>query len=383
MIDVHFIDNNSDLTAIVEDLMETGEIAIDLEFDNNLHHYGFKLCLLQLATESDVYLVDPFKTDICLLNKVFHNEEIIKSVFSFVEDIRLLHSLGCKLKNVYDISIAAKLLNFEKISLADVVKQVLEVSMQKSEQMSNWCNRPLTDIQLEYAAGDVIYLHSLRQKLHQLTVEKGIKDWIDEENQALISGMKNSPGIENQIPTKYRRNMNEIEWHYYKSLWYFREEIAKEFNKPSHQIINNSMLVEIAQNIELLNRWNELKNIHRGLKSQYYLKKIKEFKIKLLKEIKEYNLSDKRPALPPLSREEFQQIKARKTRIEFIKENYLKPVQELIKRDYGEYALPFILSNRIMEEIAVDDMTNYRKYRTDLIKKYLKELGLKSSILKG
>jgi hypothetical protein len=96
----------------------------------------------------------------------------------------------------------------------------------------------------------------------------------------------------------------------------------------------------------------------------------------LFSEVIEFKLSANRSALPALSKEEVNRIKNRKRRIDFVKENYLKAVQELVRRDYGDFAMTHILSNRIMEEIAVNDKSNWRKYRTELVGKYLKELNL-------
>lgn len=375
MIDVHYIHTNDDLDFLIDNLQDAKELAVDLEFDNNLHHYGFNICLLQLAANNVVYIVDPLKIDISPIFPFFENSDLPKLVFSFGEDLRLLHSLGCNPKNIYDISIAAKLLNYEKISLGDVVHEQLGFKMEKGEQMSNWCNRPLTSTQMNYAAGDVIYLGKLKEILHNQSIEKGISTWIEEENLSM-EGNFIANGVDNNIPTKHRRNLNEVQWHFYKGLWEYREEIAKQFDKPAHQVINNNFLVELAENPNLINQWTSLKFIHRKLKTTFYMNELIKLRTSLLNEAVELKLSSEQSALPKLSKEEVLRIKARKKRIDLLKENYFKPVQELIRRDYGDFAMTFILSNRIMEDIATNDRTTWRKYRMDLIRKYLKELNL-------
>jgi ribonuclease D len=378
MTEIQYINSRESINKLEKELEKTHEVAVDLEFDNNLHHYGFKLCLMQLAFNDLVYLVDPIQTDIRPLLKFFENPKIRKVVFSFGEDLRILHSMGCIPMNLYDISTAAKLLNFEKISLSDVINEVLGFSLEKGEQMSNWSLRPLTESQMTYAARDVIYLSQLAEKMIQLTIEKQIDSWIEEENKSLEYVDKIN-SLANKIPTKQKRNMSEVEWHFYVRLWEFREELAKELDKPSHQVINNNFLIEIAQNPKLIEDWINLKYLHHKLKSFHYANELKKLRKSIEKEINEYQLSTERSAVASLSSEEVAQIKAKKRKIENIKENILKPVQELIRRDYGDFAVTHILSNRIMEEIADNDKTNFRHYRNQLLKKYIKELNLKAN----
>jgi ribonuclease D len=182
MVPVHYIQNQEDFSEVVSLLFEAKSIAVDLEFDNNLHYYGFRLCLLQIASHDSVYLIDTEKIEIKDLFPVLETEDIQKIVFSFGEDMRLLHALGCKPKNLYDIATAVKLLNFEKISLADVIQHYLEVDLKKGAQMSNWCKRPLKQEQLEYAAHDVLYLEEVRSIVHPELKTKKMDQWIAEEN---------------------------------------------------------------------------------------------------------------------------------------------------------------------------------------------------------
>jgi ribonuclease D len=50
---------------------------------------------------------------------------------------------------------------------------LLEVDISKQQQSSDWGAAELTSAQQEYAAGDVLYLHRLREKLDALLEREG------------------------------------------------------------------------------------------------------------------------------------------------------------------------------------------------------------------
>ena len=120
-MELRHITREKDFDKVISKLRQANFIAVDLEFDSNHHHYGFKLCLMQIFCGNTVYLIDPQYVDIKRIFPFLEDENIEKIVFSFGEDLKLLHSLNCNPKNIYDISIAVKLLNYDKISLSDVV----------------------------------------------------------------------------------------------------------------------------------------------------------------------------------------------------------------------------------------------------------------------
>ena len=160
----NLINKADDFQSCVDSLSQKSQFSIDLEFDKNRFRYGFNLCLMQIFDGKDCYLIDPLSDDIDI-KKIFpliEDPKIEKVAFSFSEDLRLLHSLGCYPQNVYDISFAAALLNFPPVSLTKLLHMVLEIETDKSSQQSNWFKRPLSEDQKNYAAEDVIYLLQMK-----------------------------------------------------------------------------------------------------------------------------------------------------------------------------------------------------------------------------
>ena len=92
-----YVDTSTLVKECAIQIQKVPFISVDLEFDKNRYRYGFNLCLIQIYDGSNTYLIDPLVDEIDLqpIFGIFENPDIIKIVFSFGEDLRLLHSLGC------------------------------------------------------------------------------------------------------------------------------------------------------------------------------------------------------------------------------------------------------------------------------------------------
>ena len=370
MINIQYINKDSEYFEFITKLSRAESFAIDLEFDSNHHHYGFNLCLMQIYCGSEAFLVDPLAVDARLIFPFLEDEKIKKVVFSFGEDLRLLHSMGCKPKNIYDISTAVKLLNYEKISLADVLNKNMNVKLEKGSQKSDWCKRPFTEKQKLYAANDVVYLFDLMRIVREQASDNGISEWIEEENKDLENINSNEKTI-NTIKQKDRYKMTEFQWFFYQEIWKLRERKAEDFDKPAHQIINNEFLKEIAFDPQLIRNWKNNKFIHHSLKNDSFGRQIYKIYKKCEKEAEIVGISKTKPQIKVLSKEELKKIRERKKYIESVKEKVFKPIQNCIKRDYGEYAYTHILSNKTMEEII--EGKPVLQYKINLILKYARE----------
>ena len=66
-------------------------------------------------------------------------------------------------------------------SLAELLEQTLGVVLDKTETLTNWVRRPLSEDQLAYAIEDVRYLHEARDVLQARVEEIGRSTWLAEE----------------------------------------------------------------------------------------------------------------------------------------------------------------------------------------------------------
>lgn len=373
-----FINTQSALDPVIASLSKTNQIALDLEFDKNYYRFGFNLCLVQIYDGTNCYLIDPLseEIDISTIFPIFENPAIEKVTFAFGEDIRLLHSLDCFPKNIYDLDISTSLLNYPPGSLTKLIDDVLKIDTGKSSQTSNWYKRPLTDQQKHYAAQDVLHLLDLKEILEKEAEDKNITSWIEEEN--LAWDLMDHSDVDNNevIKEKDKNDLTEVEWYIYKSLIQYRENLAEKYNRPGFKIIRKEFLSDVAQNTRVLMRFNREKSVHPDLKNEETKQTLLDIATKAKQEAEEQGLSDTETAFKSPTEEEKQIYRKQKSMIDKLKFSFFNPIKKKITEDYGEEAATFLFSNRIIAEIVGGSFDEIETYKLDLLKRYSDDLNL-------
>lgn len=375
---IDLVKTQREVSSLRTHLQKQNRIAIDLEFDRNRYRYGFNLCLVQLYDGESCYLIDPLSDHLQIdeLFPVLEDPEIEKVAFAFQEDHRLLHYVGCRPKNIFDLRIASQLLNYPPASLTNIVKETLDVDMGKSSQDSNWFKRPLSDHQIKYAAKDVLYLLELKDQFITEAEDKNVLNWIREENRNWDYEKYDDSDINNFIKEKDKRDLNEVEWNIFVSLMEYREEIAKQSNKPSYQIINKNLLYEIAKDPKRLNNWTSEKGIFRRLKTDATRKKLEGLVHQAIQQAKELNLSVSRPARKSPDPEEMKKINRQKRQIQQAKAEFFSPIKKRITEEYGDEVSTFLFSNRTVAKIVTGTNGSLEQYKKSLLRRYADELNL-------
>ncbi len=380
---ITYISTSQALSDLNSSLSQKKEIAVDLEFDKNRYHYGFNLCLMQIFDGEQCYLIDPLSDgiDISLIYPVLESTKVCKVVFSFGEDIRLLHSMGCFPKNIYDLSIASSLLNYPPQSLTNLLSEVISVETGKSSQQSNWFKRPLTEDQKNYAAEDVLYLHDLKTVLSEQARQKGVSDWIQQENDLFASENYEDLDHNEFLKEKDKGDMSVFEWHVFSKLMELREEIAEDMNRPTYHLIDKNYLKTIASDPKKIRNWKSIPSNHKKLKSDAFIAKVSSVLDNAVSEATESNLSRIKKAALTLSKEEYQHYKAEEQRFKKLKKTIFKPIQDQIEKEYGEHTKTYILGNRFMREIMDGNFKNLLPYKKNMFEKYAEKLDIPFSEL--
>jgi ribonuclease D len=138
-----------------------------------------RLCLVQLSPgdgSADVVQIAREHTDAPNLKRLLADPKLLK-IFHFARfDLGMLQkTFGVMPEPVYCTKIASRLSRTytDKHGLKDLVREVLGQEISKQQQLSDWGAASLTDAQLAYAAGDVLYLHALKDKLDTMLAREG------------------------------------------------------------------------------------------------------------------------------------------------------------------------------------------------------------------
>jgi ribonuclease D len=184
-----------------------GDITIDTE-TLGLNIKRDRLCLIQLRNESNkkVYLIK-FDKDISPANskniKSLLEDKSLTKIFHYARfDMAVLkEDLNINVRNVFCTKIASKLTRTysSKHGLKDLVKEILNVELDKTEQTSDWSQKKLTKQQIQYAMNDVIYLSDLKKNLETKLLEakrlktfKSIMNFLDTRVELDLMGWENT-----------------------------------------------------------------------------------------------------------------------------------------------------------------------------------------------
>ncbi len=243
-----FIDRQSDFDALVAKLSSHKYLSIDTE-SNSMYVHKEQLCLVQLASEHLNAVVDSIAVDIKGLAPIFANKHIEKIFHSAESDIRTLKAaMPCKFENIFDVMLAAKYLGIKRCGLDNMVKEHIGIELNKKFQKADWGRRPLMKEMLDYAIGDVLYLHKLRTMFAEELNKKGKLEEIKGEfaEVAVLEPSRSVFDPNGFFRIREARQLNGRGLAVLRELYICREAAAKERNRPPFKIISEDLMFRLA-----------------------------------------------------------------------------------------------------------------------------------------
>ncbi|MCS7045536.1 MAG: HRDC domain-containing protein [Gemmataceae bacterium] len=242
------------LAACCAHLEQCPRLGLDTEFVGE-RSYHPELCLVQVATETALYLIDPFAFDsLDAFWKFVVSPTHLVVVHAGREEVRLCHvAFGQAPARLFDLQIAAGLVGLPyPMGHGPLVYQVLGERLAKSETLTEWGKRPLTPEQIRYAFDDVRHLLALQERLQERLERLGRMDWATEEFQRLTcQATPETPSLE-AVGEKWRRlrganALGRRSWAILRELYVWREKAALQSNRPPRAVVRDDLLVDIAQ----------------------------------------------------------------------------------------------------------------------------------------
>ena len=223
-------------------------ITVDTEFMRESTYWP-KLCLIQAATETEVFVIDPLAPDLDLTPflEVMRDESVLKVFHASRQDIEIFCQLGAIPKPVFDTQIAAMALGFgDQVAYDQLVRQLLKLEVDKGSRFTDWSHRPLSAQQIHYAEGDVTHLMSLYPLLYEKLVTKGRLSWVMPEFDALQDESLYKVDPEHAYKRLKPRKFSVKYLAVFKEIAAWRERTAQNRDQPRSRIIKDEAIDELA-----------------------------------------------------------------------------------------------------------------------------------------
>ncbi len=245
-----YIADQSSFAAFCERSRGAEVLAIDTEFLREKTYYA-KLCLLQLATDDEVAVVDPFALrTLDDLVPLLQDPGCTKLFHSGTQDIEILYrETGALPVGVFDTQVAAALLGHtQQIGYGALVHDVCGVTIRKLDSFTDWSRRPLAKSQIEYASEDVIYLPRMYRAMRERLVELGRLEWLAPDFQELVDPKRFEAGERERYKRLKRANqLSQRQLAGAREFAAWREVTAQTRNLPRKWVATDEQIVEACK----------------------------------------------------------------------------------------------------------------------------------------
>jgi ribonuclease D len=259
------IESDQGLSGLLEHLREAGSFAYDSEFIGELT-YVPKLCLIQVATTQMVALVDPL-ADVNLMPfwELICDERVKKIVHAGEQDIEpVVRLTGRGPKNLIDTQVVAAFGGLAyPASLQKLISATLNFRVGKGLTFTHWDQRPLSEMQLRYAADDVRYLPAMAEELCKRAAASGNLEIAREEcaTRCAAANYQNDPS-EQFAKIRGASNLSRTQLSVLRELCIWRNATAKAEDVPTRALLRDEVLIGIVRTP--LNNEADVENI-RGM----------------------------------------------------------------------------------------------------------------------
>jgi ribonuclease D len=267
------VSDDAQLAALIGHLREAGRFAYDSEFIGELTYFP-KLCLIQVASTSRIGLIDPLADmDLTPFWELLADESVEKVVHAGQQDIEpVIRHLGRPAKNFFDTQVAAGLAGLPyPLSLSKLVGATTGTRLGKGLTFTHWDQRPLSEIQLRYAADDVRYLPRVRAELGDRLDRLGHLAWAKQEceSQCDTTLYRFDPRTQ-YLRVRGAASLQPRNLAVLRELTAWRDEAARADDVPPRTFLRDEVLLDLARNpIKSVDRLAKVRGLPRPVESAH------------------------------------------------------------------------------------------------------------------
>jgi ribonuclease D len=246
-----YIRTAPELDCAIESLLAAPVVAIDTEFMRERTYFA-RLCLVQAATAEEVFLIDAIELGdaIAPLARVLEAPGIVKVFHAAQQDVEvLLRATRTAPAPLFDTQVAATLAGFPtQVGYGQLVKDLLGVTIDKSDTFTDWAARPLSETQLSYAAADVRHLIVAYEMLRSRLEREGRLGWLAEDFERLADPATYAADPREQWRrVKRASSLDARSLAVLREVAAWREPEAQRRDLPKRWLISDESLIEIAR----------------------------------------------------------------------------------------------------------------------------------------
>ena len=178
------------------------------------------------------------------------DESVTKVFHACSQDMEvMLHTVGVLPRPIFDTQVAAAFLGErQQISYGALVQTFCGVSLPKTESLTDWSRRPLTDKQIEYAIDDVKYLIVAYTEMMSRLRELGRVDWVLDELRPLAD--ESHYRADRHEAFRKVKRINSCSRHQLgiaRELAAWREDRAERRNIPRKWVMSDDTLLALVK----------------------------------------------------------------------------------------------------------------------------------------
>ena len=226
-------------------------LAVDTEFVRTSTFYP-RPGLIQVADSRVCALIDPLAiTDWDAFSELMTAPSVVKVFHSCAEDLEVCRRLFDRIPSpLFDTQTAMAMTGFGgSVGFQRAVNLLLGLDIPKEATRTDWLQRPLSDVQMEYATADVFYLHQIYPELLSRLEERNRLSWLQEECDRLV---RQASGPDDDFSLAYQRvksgwKLRPQEQAVLQSLAEWREKEARERDVPRSKVADDPTLWNLSR----------------------------------------------------------------------------------------------------------------------------------------
>lgn len=247
---VTMVTNEEELELVVKELAKSTSVSLDAERASGFR-YSQRAYLVQIATESAIFLLDPVALDdnSSTWQQVLAAQLNQKTwlLHAATQDLPCLAQLELYPKQLIDTELAARIAGLARVGLGSLCEELLDLELAKEHSASDWSIRPLSDEMLNYAALDVDVMAELWVALEKLLADQGKLEFVAEEFEHLLSFKPKPQPLEpwRNLPGLSKiKDLSKVK--IAASLWLERDRIARDSDTAPGRLIPDRSIMAVV-----------------------------------------------------------------------------------------------------------------------------------------